>query len=214
VALMLSHFRCELAARRLAAGAADEARALLQTALRRDPGCVRASLMLGDVECAGGRHREAIAALRQAARQDPDHLSETIATMRHCCAALGEEEAMRQWLQTALEQSPTAAVVMAVAEDLSDAEGVDAACEFLSARLEEQPSLRGLEQLITLQLGASDGRARDALGLLQVLVRRLLADRPAYRCGHCGFAGRQLHWACPGCSRWGSMKSIRGAPGE
>jgi lipopolysaccharide biosynthesis regulator YciM len=47
---------------------------------------------------------------------------------------------------------------------------------------------------------------------LQGLAERLLASRPAYRCGHCGFAGKHLHWNCPGCKHWGSIKAI-GGPG-
>ena len=67
-----------------------------------------------------------------------------------------------------------------------------------------------LARLINLQIDAAEGRARDNLDLLQVLVERLIAERPLYRCSHCGFAGQQLHWFCPGCKHWGTMKTIRG----
>ena len=42
-------------------------------------------------------------------------------------------------------------------------------------------------------------------------VERLIAERPLYRCSHCGFAGQQLHWFCPGCKYWGTVKTLRGS---
>ena len=79
--------------------------------------------------------------------------------------------------------------------------------KFLSLILRHQP------ELIGLQLGTSEGKPRQDFELLQTLSRRLLASRPAYRCGHCGFAGKNLHWNCPGCKHWGSIKAI-GGPGS
>jgi lipopolysaccharide biosynthesis regulator YciM len=93
------------------------------------------------------------------------------------------------------------------------AEGGAAAADFLAAQLLQYPSLAGLSQLIGLQLGASSGKPREDLAVLQGLAERLLASRPAYRCGHCGFAGKHLHWNCPGCKHWGSIKPI-GGPGS
>jgi len=31
---------------------------------------------------------------------------------------------------------------------------------------------------------------------------------PRYRCDNCGFVGRTLHWSCPGCKRWNTVKPI------
>ena len=74
--------------------------------------------------------------------------------------------------------------------------------------------MRGLERLIALQSQQRDGETGKDLDLLRELVQRLLAERPAYRCGHCGFSGRHLHWFCPGCKYWGTMKTIRGSSAD
>jgi lipopolysaccharide biosynthesis regulator YciM len=103
---------------------------------------------------------------------------------------------------------------MAVAEDMVQAEGSEAAGQFLTEELARRPSLRGLARLISLQLETSNDKEREDLGLLQVLVNRLIAERPLYRCTHCGFSGRHLHWSCPGCKHWGTVKSIRGSAAE
>ncbi len=214
VLVALSHFGCELAAQKLQSGEVQVARKLLQDVLRRDRDCVRASLMLGQVEYISGRYREAIRALHRVRQQDPDYIPEAIPTLRQCHVELGEEGALRQWLRDCLEQDPTPALVMAVADDTAQSEGREAACEFLARQLQQRPSLRGLEQLIGLRADSVDTAAREELQQLRELVGLLLQERPAYRCSHCGFAGRQLHWSCPGCKYWGTMKSIRGAQQE
>ena len=211
---MLPHFYCELAAEKHLAGDLQGARHLLQEALLQDKQCVRASLMLGEVEADSGRYKQAIKALRRVRQQDPDYLSESIPTLRLCHRALNDEKALRTYLRESLEGHPSAPLVIAAAEDILAAEGSGEAEAFLAEQLEQRPSMRGLEQLITLQLKSSEGRARDSLSLLQVLVRRLIEERPSYRCTHCGFSGRQLHWFCPGCKYWGTMKTIRGTSME
>lgn len=214
VEVALSHFYCELAKDKLKLGELASARGLLQQALTTDKQCVRASLMLGEVESRDGHFKKAVKALRNVRQQDPDYLSETIAILRECARELGDEPAFKSYLQECLEVAPSSALVMAVAEDLVQSEGGEAAGEFLTSQLAQSPSLRGLEKLISLQLDASDGREREDLGLLQVLVTRLISERPSYRCTHCGFSGRHLHWSCPGCKQWGTIKTIRGSAAE
>ena len=128
--------------------------------------------------------------------------------LRNSYRQLNDEKSLKAYLQDCLGSDPSPNLLLAVAEDICDSGGKEAAAEFLSRRLTDQPSLRGLSRLITLQLDVTDGKAGDNLGLLQVLVNRLIGERPLYRCSHCGFSGRQLHWFCPGCKYWGTIKSI------
>ena len=211
VVIALAHFCCELAEEHQADGRLDEAKKLLQLALSHDKQCVRASIQLGQVEFAQGNYKAAVKSLRRVKQQDPDYIPETIGLLRQCYASLGDGPAMKSYLKECLGVNPSAPLVLAVAEDLLQAEGPVVAGEFLSAQLAARPSLRGLARLITLQKEAAQGPARDNLDLLQVLVERLIAERSAYRCSHCGFAGQQLHWFCPGCKYWGTMKTLRGS---
>jgi lipopolysaccharide biosynthesis regulator YciM len=214
VSVALSHFYCELASEKLAAGELQVARDLLEQALGRDKHCVRASIMLGEVECQAGHYKQAIKALRRVKAQDADYIPETIGTLRECYQQLGDEKSLKTYLEDCLGSDPSPNLLLAVAEDICEVGGKAAAADFLSSRLADQPSLRGLARLINLQLDVTEGKARDNLDLLQVLVNRLISERPHYRCVHCGFAGRQLHWFCPGCQYWGTMKSIHSGGSE
>jgi lipopolysaccharide biosynthesis regulator YciM len=210
VAVVLAHYHCELAAELVAAGNIAEARNQLQLALSRDRNCVRASIMLGQLECQSGHYRQALKVLRKVRQQDADYIPETLPTLRECYRQLDDGQAMRRYLEDCLQASPSAPLVLAVGDDIRQQAGDDAAAEFLSEQLTRHPSLSGLAGLISLQIGHVEGRIKDNLGVLEKLVQGLIAERPTYRCSHCGFAGRQLHWFCPGCKHWGTVKALFG----
>ena len=210
VAVALAHYHCELAAELLKQGNIQGARKELQQALLQHRSCVRASLMLGELECQAGNYRQAIKALRKVRQQDPEYIPETIPTLQQAYRQLGEEQTLRQYLEECLQANPAAPLVLAITEDIRANSSDEAAVSFLSAQLARHPSLRGLSRLIGMQMNKTEGQIRDNLSLLERLMERLIAERPTYRCSHCGFAGRQLHWFCPGCKHWGTVKSIRG----
>jgi lipopolysaccharide biosynthesis regulator YciM len=214
VSVALAHYYCELAAVEIARGQLPQAHKLLLQALGVDKNCVRASLMMGDVEFQSGHFKVAIKALRKVPAQDPGYLPETVALLRRCYRELDDEGSLETYLRECLNNYPSAALVLAVTEDIVRAQGDKPAAEFLSEQLAKQPSLRGLAKLIALQLASFQGDQRDRLSVLQGLASRLVADRSAYRCVHCGFAGKYLHWFCPGCKTWGTMKTIRDAGTE
>ncbi len=211
VSVVLSHYYCELADQKRTEGDLQGARELLQEALNQDKQCVRASLMLGQVEMESGRCKQAVKVLRRVRQQDSDYVSESIPILRQCYQEMGDEKSLRAYLLECMESNPSAPLVLATAEDLVAAEGIGVAAQFLSEQLVQRPSLRGLERLISLQAETSEAQAKGTLEKLQLLVTRLIEERPGYRCGHCGFSGRHMHWFCPGCKHWGTIKSIRGS---
>ena len=48
----------------------------------------------------------------------------------------------------------------------------------------------------------------DQEGEEMATINKLVAGRSRYRCGHCGFRGQSLHWHCPGCKHWGTIKDL------
>ena len=209
-ALRLAHYCCELAEEARFGGDPGTARQLLQDALAYDKLCVRASMQLSQLEYDAGHYREAAQALQRVRVQDPDYLPATIDLLRKCYDQLGDQQSLRAYLLECLAVRPTPGLVAAVARDMACADGAAAASRFLADQLLKHPSLGGLSQLIDLQLEATEGKSREDFAMLQNLARSLVASRPSYRCGHCGFAGKHLHWHCPGCKHWGSIKAIDG----
>ncbi len=215
VTVQLAHFYCELAAEAQAEGDLEGAGELLGHALESDPSCARASLQLGRLKADAGLHREAITVLARIEAQDADFLPEAIPVLRDCYGALGRDEELSRYLRDSLAKHPSTPLMLAVAEDLQRDSGDEAARSFLSSQLASSPSLRGLLKLIRLQLPASPREpAGESLDMLSLLLDRLIAERPVFRCNHCGFSAKHRLWFCPGCKYWGTFRSIRTAPTE
>jgi lipopolysaccharide biosynthesis regulator YciM len=212
----LAHFYCEQARDRVRDGQIDSARESLQRALDSDTDCVRASLLLGQLEAEAGQHRRAIKALRRVPDQNPDYLPEALPALRASYEALGEDRALADYLRQSLDRHPSTPLVIAMAETLHREQGPEAAREFLATRLAQVPSLRGLLRLVRLQQEQAEaaGPETPTLSMLALLLDRLIEERPVYRCDHCGFSAKHLLWFCPGCKYWGTFKTIRSVEGQ
>jgi len=64
--------------------------------------------------------------------------------------------------------------------------------------------MAGYEKSMT----TDEGRLVSRIGEL------ILLNRPVYRCVNCGFDGQQLHWLCPSCRQWETVRPIQGVDAE
>lgn len=211
---VIAHFYCEQAEERGRAGDLEGALQRVQRALDASSQCVRASMIEGGLLERAGDPRGAIRALKRVEQQDPDYVPEVIDPLLRCFEALGRPGDMEDYLAYLLERYGGTSPALALAELRARREGREAAVRFLTEQLRLRPSVRGLDRLIHLSLAQVDGTARDNLLILKDLTRQLLEGRPVYRCEHCGFSGRALHWQCPSCKQWGRVKPIPGVHGE
>ena len=211
----IAQFHCELAEQARDSKDLAEAQRRIASALAADPACVRASMLRGDLACAAGDDSEAIRAFRQVERQDPAYLPEVIPELMHCYRQRGNMDELIDYLQKAYAERGGVTVLLAVTDVIEQQRGKDAALSYLKQHLHDNPSLRGAARLMEME--EEDGRdpgVRDILELLKDTVERVLEEKPVYQCTHCGFAGKAMHWHCPGCKRWGTVKPILGLEGE
>jgi lipopolysaccharide biosynthesis regulator YciM len=211
--VQIANYHCELADELRSAGEVARALAQVARALSVDPGCVRASLLQGDLESARGHGKAAVRAYRRVADQDPEYLPEVLERLQAEYTALGRLDELRDFLHDQIARSRAITPVLALAELMRQQQGERVAGEFIIQQLEERPSLRGLDRVIDLSLELTSGSTRQILEVLHRLVAQMVADKPFYRCGHCGFEGKTLHWQCPSCKHWSSVKPIQGIEG-
>ncbi len=202
----IAQYWCELAeeSRHHAAGA--QARKLTDSALAADPQCVRASLILAELDREAGDYRAALVHLRRIENQDAALLPVALAPMRACHEALGERDALIEYLDGAIRRRPSGHLTAALGELRESREGAQAAEDFLVEALRRAPSVAGLRQLVDLKLRQGAGDARAHLETLFEVSKPLLDTSLRYRCNRCGFEGRSLHWRCPGCQAWNAMR--------
>jgi lipopolysaccharide biosynthesis regulator YciM len=205
---VIAHYYCELAEISMANKQQTSANDYLKNALSADPNCVRASLLQARLDMANKDYKSALWNLKRVKDQNPDYLSEAIDALASCYEALNEEEKLVKYLMKILKKYPRVPVVLILSERIRRWKGDKIAANFVADYVRRYPSIRGLHLFINLYQSSAVGRAREDLLILQNLTTKLLADKPDYRCFSCGFSGKTLHWQCPGCKQWSSIKSI------
>lgn len=210
----LAHYCCELVEEAANKDDLVTARQLLKQALQYDKNCVRASLLQGQLEFESENYKDAIKALKRIKNQDPDFVPESLPNLSDCYVQMGQEKELVRYLKGCLDDKPAVSLVLTLADLKFKSEGEAGAIKVIADYLRAHPSIRGLNRLINLQFEKSEGEARENLSILKQLTEQLMERKPIYHCSHCGFSGKSLHWRCPGCNRWGTIKPIRGLEGE
>ncbi|MBL8259013.1 MAG: lipopolysaccharide assembly protein LapB [Candidatus Competibacteraceae bacterium] len=203
-----AHFCCELAEEAHRQQNDPEAKRWLAEALERDPGCTRASLLLGRFAMRAGDHRSAIEAFQVVERQDRGYLSEAIAALGQCFGALDRLDEWVRYLRAVQEQDHGGRITDALAEGLLKQKGEEAALQFLDRELRDYPTLLGLRRLVEIKLGRREGANYADLKALHCISTQMLNSAARYRCANCGFIVKSLHWCCPSCQNWSTIKPI------
>ena len=210
----ISHYLCELAIQARNKSSNELCRKYLKRALSINKNCVRASMLLAELEMQEGRYKAALKSFKRAQQQDPDFIHEMIEPLIQCYEHLGNESDLLDYLKNSLDDYPSASVALSVAQRIRQQFGNEAAIDFLIDQLRKYPSLRGLRCLIQLHLDGIEGKVKEKLEVLKDLTDKLLESKPIYRCSSCGFAGKAMRWFCPGCKSWGHVKPIHGLEGD
>lgn len=200
-----AHFCCELAEE---ASQDDEARTWLLDALARDPHCARANLLLGRLAMRGGDHQAAIAAFQAVERQDRGYFPEVITALGQCYGALGRVDEWGAYLREVQQRDHGGRITDALADWLLRREGEEAALQFLESELREYPTLLGLRRLVEIKLQGGQGAGYADLRVLHCASVPMLNSAARYRCANCGFVVKSLHWCCPGCQQWNTIKPM------
>lgn len=206
-AVTLAHYHCEMAVAAIKHRETDQARNWLQASLKIDDRCVRAMILLAELEEKAGSLKAVPGLLQRIAINSPDYVPEVLALAERCAdnGALN----LTGYLDQALTQSadPPVRTVLARAQQMRCEQGSAAAEQFMLQRLEVQPSVAGVLGLLALK---DDGHAQAGVSAPRQLLETLQRKRPQYRCERCGFAGHSLYWQCPSCQGWSTVKPLKG----
>jgi lipopolysaccharide biosynthesis regulator YciM len=211
---IVAHFYCEKAELAYQQGESARALKLLKRALMEYPQCARASILEGQIEQAAGNYKAAIRAFHRVEEQDPDFLPEIIAPLAECYHAMGKNSEMVVFLRQNLSRHTGISLMLALAELIRREKGDEEAADFITDYLKQRPSVRGMDRLIELRVANASDAVRDKLQVLKDVTDQLIANKPVYKCSQCGFTGKTLHWQCPGCKQWDTVKPIQGVEGE
>jgi lipopolysaccharide biosynthesis regulator YciM len=204
-----AHYYCELAEEAQSSGKFKLVSQYLKKAQASDSECVRATILLGQVEMERSAYKTALKILQKVGLQNPPYLSEIIPALIQCHQSLGSMDRLKEYLQQAVDQTSSLSAALALTDIIRAEDGMDAAIAALSSFLDDNPSLAGLERLLTLHLKQPPCPVAETMDMLQRLIRQMVEEGTGYRCSSCGFEAKTMHWHCPSCHAWSSIKPVQ-----
>lgn len=201
---LIAQFYCELADKLIDKDRC-QALELLKNAHYYDHNCVRASFLESKILIAQEHYHKAIRVLQLVEQQNHFFLSETLPLLHICYESLGLLDEFRDWLQQLLARHTNlTSARLLLTRLIKQNQGNASAQQFLYQQLHRHPSVEGLHQLIML----GEDNHQVLVPLIKDVTSALIHKGDRYTCKNCGFSGRTLHWQCPGCSQWATMRPI------
>ena len=198
----VAEFYCELAATEIMRSRPDSARAYLESAVQQNRKCVRASLLQGDLLLQENRLEAAIEAWQPIEQQDPSYLALVAQRLLETYRKLERPEEGIALLSGYLERYPSLDLLDVVYQLVLEADGSEVAYRLVRAELQRNPTLLGLEKLMSARLPIVAPEVRPDIELAKTIIQGYTKRLSRYRCNSCGFKARQFYWRCPACGGW------------
>ncbi|MBP5987504.1 MAG: lipopolysaccharide assembly protein LapB [Azonexus sp.] len=198
----IAEYYCELAANEIMRSRPDSAREYLEVAMQENRKCVRASLLQGDILLQEGKLSEAIEAWQRIEQQDPAYLALVAQRLLETYRRLERPTEGIALLSGYLERYPSLDLLEVVYQLVLESEGTEAAYRLVRAELQRNPTLLGLEKLMSARLPLAAPEVRPDVELAKSIIQGYTKRLSRYRCDNCGFKARQFYWRCPACGGW------------
>ncbi|MFM2435712.1 MAG: hypothetical protein RL063_1693 [Pseudomonadota bacterium] len=200
----IAHYYCEMAVKSQLANDTHSARFELEQALNANKNCVRANVLLGDLEAEANAHSAAISAWKRIEFQKPEYLGLIAPKLLNSYRALNQTHIGLVLLQTYLQTYQLSSLLNVLFEATLAEEGAESAAKLARNELIKKPSLNTLDQLLQARAIVEVSHEQDTQ-LMQQAVRHAIGNRTAYYCEHCGFKAKYHHWQCPACNAWEAL---------
>lgn len=201
----LAHYYCQLAQQDQEQNKPDLAFKKLRRALYFHPHCIRASLLLVDLLIARNQYSAAWRQLQKIKDKQPEWLTEVLPRLQTVYVAMGRSDLLIDYLQDVLLSYPQVPVLDALLELIQQYHGDQAALSYARNQLQRQPGQNAILNFVHLKLSVMNESAEDWF-ILQQALRSLYQSKDQFRCVHCGFKLSNLHWQCPSCHHWETVK--------
>ncbi|VAX06962.1 Lipopolysaccharide assembly protein LapB [hydrothermal vent metagenome] len=205
-----AHYYCELAQIARSSKDYSSAASMLKKAQSCNRNCVRATMVQGATEVERGNYKAAIKIFKRVERQDHTFVPEVLPSLIECYQQLNNRSGLVTYLWQLFKRQKSIAVALALVELIKEDDGEQAAADFIAEYLREYPNLDGVHKLIALNQSSAEAGESETLSILYTQISLILEERPAYKCKQCGLAVKMLHWHCPGCKSWDSIKPVLG----
>ncbi len=198
----IANFYCEMANNEIMHSRAEAARPHIDRALTHHRLCVRANMLLGDLELTQGKLDAAVTAWKRIETQNPEYLSLVSDRLFRVFKQQDKTAEGITLLRGYLAKYPSLDLLNTVFDGLLESQGAESAYALARDELRRSPTLLGLDKLLEAQLLDAPAERRPDLELTKTLVHQHTRSLAMYKCDHCGFRARQFYWHCPACASW------------
>jgi lipopolysaccharide biosynthesis regulator YciM len=199
----IAHYFCELAEEAHERKALDEARAHLRAARAERRRFPRSALVRADIAIEQKDMALAERLLASVMTQDAALAIEVMPRLMRLARAAGADgEAVAGRLVAARPDACNEVAFAAIMADALDFAPIEQLVRVFFAHDE---TVAGLVRAIGRDPATLDTRAVREVA---VVLRKLAATTPRYRCTSCGFSSINHFWQCPGCKSWDSQRPL------
>ncbi len=206
-AVVYSQCLCEIGEEAIETGNNRLARKSLEKALDVDADCVRAALLLIQLNLNSQNLSAAKKLFQRLVRENPEFLGLYIDPARQIYAGT-EARTYQQFLQEQYRKHPSTQLAMALLEDYARNDEIEKARQFLSEILHRSPSFEAFEFALRF-LRSNPEHLGETWDSLSTFFKALQKKKTEYVCSRCGYESHAIQWLCPSCRNWASMKPVK-----
>lgn len=205
----IANYYCEMAVKSKLANDTHTARFELEQALNANKNCVRANVLLGDLEAEANNYKAAISVWKRIEFQKPEYLGLIAPKLLTSYRALNQIDEGLSLLQTYLQTYQLSSLLNVLYQATLEEQGAENASKLARNELIKMPSLNTLDLLLQARTilennQPQNGNLQDTQ-LMQQAVRHAIGNKTAYHCEQCGFKAKYHHWQCPACNAWEAL---------
>jgi lipopolysaccharide biosynthesis regulator YciM len=205
----IAHYYCEMAVKSKLANDTHTARFELDQALNANKNCVRANVLLGDLEAETNNHVVAISTWKRIEFQKPEYLGLIAPKLLASYRNLNQTTDGLALLQTYLQTYQLSSLLNVLYEAILVEENAENAAKLARNELIKMPSLNTLDLLLQARAILETnhpqiGNLQDTQ-LMQQAVRHAIGNKTASHCEQSGVKAKYHHWQCPACNAWEAL---------
>jgi lipopolysaccharide biosynthesis regulator YciM len=206
IKVRVAQYYCELAEEAASGSVSAESLSYYKKALKTDKLCARAHLAFARASLDSGDVRATVSRLRELIANTPEFLELALPLLLECTQHSETFSQYRDYLEQLYRDTGNVNVLLAIFDAYLQEGQAEAGFEYLEQATLQQPSLSAVNALLQASSQSVSKRSERLWHVLSDVIAKIRASIPAFRCENCGFSGKQMHWLCPSCKSWQSIK--------
>lgn len=207
IALRVAQYHCEIADKYSKEGLVTESASNFRQALIIYKGCYRAHLGLAKCAFNSGDYNASIYHLKLLIGIAPEQITLALPLLLDVTVKTNSFVSHQEYLNKLLADTGQVPVILAIIDSMREEGNIKKAASFLFKYLQDYPSLAILDRFFKLNV-LSEYSPKDLIQLIVRVLDGLQLNEQEYKCSSCGFSVRQLHWLCPSCKGWQTIKPV------